>query len=178
VEQVPRLCFQWSRGGRRKSRRLKRKTPERPLRAHQPDRFSSHVLVMADPHSTPCARETASTSRARSAFRAAAYQACQASSPRTLQRYGLAALVPQRYRVFSSVRPQNSPPLHRIYPNLSQLPAKRQLNAQDTRNYLAHRRCCGTHPRSRFSPGPKPKNQLSRKFDAARFCILHITIEY
>ena len=39
-----------------------------PLGAYQPDRFSSHVFVMADPHSTPYAQETVSTSRARSQF--------------------------------------------------------------------------------------------------------------
>ena len=145
------MRFQWSRGSMLKRRRPEaeeKKPRERPLSAR------TRPFLMADPHSTPYARETASTSRARSAFWAAQGRPSLPSRlptkpPDVWTRSSCPTKVP---RVFVC----SPPKLSITAPNLPQLPVRCQLNAQDTRNCLAHRRCCGTHPRSRFPPGPRP----------------------
>jgi hypothetical protein len=142
-----------------------------PLRAYQPDRFSSHVLVILIlPHipekqrPRPEPNQHSGQPQTKLA-RPAPYEPSRGMDSELLSYKGTAC-----FRLFAPKALH-----HCIYPNLSQLPARRQLNAQDTRNYLAHRRCCGT---IRVPVSCQAQSQLSRKFDATRFCILHITIEY
>lgn len=109
---------------KKKSEAEEEKPRERPpLRAYQPDRFSSHVLVILIlPHMPEKQRPRPEPNQ----HSGQPQTKLAGPAPYEPSRDGLGALVLQRYRVFSSVRPQNSPSLH-----LSQLvPTARQASAQ------------------------------------------------
>lgn len=139
-----------------------------PLRAYQPDRFSSHVpVILILPHMPEKQRPRPEPNQHSGQPQTKLARPAPYEPSRVWTRSSCPTKVP---RLFAPKTLH-----HCIYPNLSQLPARRQLSTQDTRNYLAHRRCCGT---IRVPVSCQAQSQLSRKFDATRFCILHITIEY